>query len=150
VWIVGGGPTLHEGSAYSRVAHDPKMQPSQNRTCTPLARRRGLCPARSVRSRRRHYTFGIGRPLDSLANTVRTRPHYAYWPVRMAERLNVGVPNRVFVRTRAETCTNSQVGAGQVYHEGPFRGTPLRAGTPGAYVPRGARRAHHLGRLHKG
>ena len=46
-------------------------------------------PARSVRSRRRHYTFGIGGPLDSLANTMRARPHYAYWSVRMAERLNV-------------------------------------------------------------
>ena len=30
MWIVGGGPTLHEGSAHSRVAHDHKMRPSQN------------------------------------------------------------------------------------------------------------------------
>ena len=109
-------------------------------------------PARSARSRRRHYTFGIGRPLDCLANTVRARPHYAHWPARMVERLNVGVPNRVFAHACActETCTDSQVGAGQACHEGPFRGTPLRAGTPGAHMPRGARRAHHLGRLHKG
>ena len=30
MWIVGGGPTPHEGSAHSRVAHDHKMRPFQN------------------------------------------------------------------------------------------------------------------------
>ena len=121
VWIFGDGPTLHEGSACSRVAHDHKMQPSQSTPSPKIAQEEGTGPARSVRSRRRHYTFGIGGPLDSLANTVRTRPHHAHWPVRMAERLNVGVPNRMFAHAQI----NGHVGAAAQARRttrGPFGG----------------------------
>ena len=96
------------------------------RTITPVTRRRGMRPARSVRSRRRHCTFGIGRPLDSLANTVRTRPHYAYWPVHMAERLNVA---RGQPRVGVVPSVGAWPGRAQVRH-----------------TTRGPLRAHHLAR----